>query len=129
MPKVKQLTVLAADRPGVLGRLATALGARKVNIQAHTAYVSGRQGTIRLVVDKPAVARKALAEQGWRCREEDILAVRLPDKPGTLGRIARKLGQAGVNIRYAYTGPARGGGRVNVYLAVPNVARALRRLR
>ncbi len=34
MPRVKQLTAWIEDRPGMLGRVATALGARQVNVRA-----------------------------------------------------------------------------------------------
>ena len=58
MPKAKQLSVWVEDRPGMLGRVAYALGAKKVNIIGFMAPVADGQDAIRLVVDKPAVAKK-----------------------------------------------------------------------
>lgn len=129
MPKAKQLTVWVDDRPGILGEVAGALGAKKVNIQAFAAYVTQNRGAIRLVVDKPAAAKKVCAERGWECTEEAVVAVTLSDKPGTLGAVATKLGEAGINIEYAYTGGAKSARKVNTYLAVADVAAALKRLR
>ena len=54
MPRAKQLTVSAPDRPGLMGELASALGAKKVNIRAFHAWAMEGRGIIRLVVDKHA---------------------------------------------------------------------------
>ncbi|HSA92327.1 MAG TPA: ACT domain-containing protein [Terriglobales bacterium] len=128
MPKVKQITVWVADRPGVLGDVASTLGEAKINIQAFLAHVSGDEGAIRLIVDKPAAAKKALTARGWRATEEEVVALTLADKPGTLGAAADKLGGTGINIRYAYTGSVKGG-KVNAYFAVPDATAALKALR
>ena len=129
MPKAKQITVWVADRPGVLGAVTAALGEKKVNVQGFLAHAQGDQGAIRLVVDKPAAAKKALAAKGWKTSEEDVVAVTLADKPGTLGAAASRLGNAGINIQYAYVGTAKGARKVNCYMAVGDVAAALKALR
>ncbi len=129
MPKAKQVSVWVEDRPGMLGEVALALGAKKVNIVAFVAGVIGERGGIRLVVDKPAAATKIFAEHGWETSEEDVIQITLGDKPGALGKAASKLGEAGVNIRYAYTGSARSAQKVNTYLAVADVNAALKALR
>ncbi len=128
MPKAKQITVWVADRPGALGDVASTLGEKKVNVQAFLVHAAGDEGAIRLIVDKPAAAKKALAARGWRATEDDVVALTLADKPGTLGAAAAKLGRAGINIQYGYTGGAKGG-RVNAYFAVPDAAAALKALR
>ena len=128
MPKAKQITVWVTDRPGVLGDVASTLGEKKVNILAFLAHVTGDEGAIRLIVDKPATAKKALTGRGWRVTEEDVAAVTLADKPGTLGAAAAKLGRAGINIQYAYAGNAKGG-KVTAYLAVADIGGAAKALR
>jgi hypothetical protein len=126
MPKAKQLTAWAPDRPGILGEVASALGAKKVNVLALFAGVLDGRGAIRIVVDKPAAAKKILAKHGWETTEEDLLQVTLPDKPGSLGTVAGKLGQAGINIQYAYAGTAHSATKVNVYFAVGDLPAALK---
>src|SRR5207253_9445909 len=51
MPKVKQLTVWVENRPGMLGEVGSALGAKKVNIVAFMAAVTDGPDTIRMSVD------------------------------------------------------------------------------
>jgi len=113
----------------MLGEVASALAARKVNILAFMVGAAEGRSVVRLVVDKPATARKVLAERGWEPSEEDVVQVTLADVPGSLGGAAKKLGDAGVNIRYAYTGSAHSARKVNTYFAVEDVKAGLRALR
>src|SRR5437879_13434790 len=112
MPRAKQLTLTVADRPGMLGDIATALGAKKVNIVGVCGATTGGGGMIWMVVDKTAAAKKVLAQNGWPATEDEGLAVTLSDTPGALGRFATKLGNAGVNItcgRTVFADRARAG--------------------
>jgi len=125
MPTAKQLTVSVENRPGMLGEVGSALGAKKVNIVAFMATVADNRGIIRMVVDKRATARRVFAEHRWETTEEEILEVALPDKPGSLGRTAHKLREASVNIHYAYAGLGPSARRVNVYFGVSDLKIAL----
>ena len=125
MPKAKQLTALVENRPGMLGEVGSALGAKKVNIVAFMATVADSHGTVRMVVDKPAAARKVFAAHGWETTEEEVLKVTLPDEPGSLGRIAHRLREASVNIQYAYAGLGPSARRVNAYFGVSDLKVAL----
>ena len=128
MPRAKQLTVWVSDQPGRLGEIGAALGAKKVNIRALMATTEGGRGAVRLVVDKTAAAKKVCAGMGWETTEEEVLTVTLTDNPGTLGKVSKKLGLAGVNIQYVYAGPG-GGKRANVYMGVSDIKAALKAAR
>ena len=124
MPKARQLIVTAPDQPGMLGEIAGALGAKKVNIVGLAAATGASQGMIWMVVDKPAAAKKVFAQRGWDVKEEEVLAVTLPDSPGSLGRLATKLGRAGVNISSFYVGSAGSARKVNAYMTVSDMKAA-----
>jgi hypothetical protein len=125
MPKAKQLTVWVENRPGMLGEVGSALGAKQVNIMAFMATVTDNRGTIRMVVDKRVAAKRVFAEHRWETTEEEVLIVALPDKPGSLGQIAHKLREASVNIQYAYAGLGPSPRRVNAYFGVSDLKVAL----
>ncbi len=129
MPRASQLTVSVPNRPGMLGEVGSALGEKKANIRAFNAWVEGERGLIRLVVDRPATAKKAMAARGWETTEEDVLEVALTDSPGSLGLVSQKLGKAGVDIRYAYIGSAGSARRVNVYFGVSDLKAAMKAAR
>jgi hypothetical protein len=129
MPKAKQISAWVEDRPGMLGRVADALGERGISIRAFMAAVMDGKGFVRVVVDRPAAARRVFAAHGWKTTEDEVVEMTVPDRPGALGRVADRLGAAGVNIEYAYVGTARSASKVNLYLAVPDVRAAVKALR
>lgn len=129
MPRAKQLTLWVPDQPGILGEIAGALGEKKANIVALMGATEGGRGAVRMVVDKPAVAKKVCAARGWQTTEEEVLEVTLADSPGSLGKVASKLGKAGINIDYVYVGSAGSARKLNAYFGVRDLKGALKAAR
>lgn len=128
MPRAKALKVHVEDRPGVLGEIASALGAKSINVRAVHAYAEKGEGVVCVVVDKLAAASRVLRARGLQPEEEEVLEVTLPDRPGALGELAKTLGDAQINIRYVFVGTG-GGRKATVFVAVPDVGAALKALR
>ncbi|HMK52005.1 MAG TPA: ACT domain-containing protein [Thermodesulfobacteriota bacterium] len=57
---------------------------------------------IRLLVDKPADAEKALVKSKHLLEKDHVLVFKLANQPGILGKVARRLAEAKVNIDYIY---------------------------
>ncbi len=57
---------------------------------------------VRLLVDKPAEAIKALNEAKHEVDQEPILVFRLANRPGILGQVTKRFSEAGINIDYIY---------------------------
>ena len=57
---------------------------------------------IRILVDKPEEAERKLTELEYLLDSEPVLVFTLINKPGMLGQVARKLGEARINIDYTY---------------------------
>ncbi|HUU13251.1 MAG TPA: ACT domain-containing protein [Terriglobia bacterium] len=129
MAKSKQITVWVESAPGQLGRIAKALGDAKVNITGFSACTMGGESPIRLQVNSPAKAKKVLQGLGLRITEEEVLRLTLPDKPGVLGSVGERLGQANVNVEYAFGSVAKGGKKADVVLGVSDLAGAAKALR
>jgi hypothetical protein len=119
--KRRQITVPIANQPGTLAGVTGALRAAQINIEAFTVF----EGQAHLLVDQPARAAEALREARYSCLESDVLVIDLPHAPGELAAAAGALSEAGINIDYAYSGPASETGRARVALAVSDLARAL----
>lgn len=129
MAKAKQLTAWVESKAGELGRIAKALGDAKVNITAFMCHGASGESPIRLQVTSPAKAKKVLMDLGIRVTEEEVLRLTLPDKPGVLGEVGNRLGQANINVEYAYGSVAKGGKKADVALAVSDLAGATKALR
>jgi hypothetical protein len=101
---MKDLTVILEDRPGTLGDLGEATGRAGINIEGVSGTTEGGQGVIHILVDDAHATRAALSDAGVEIRgESDVLVLDVEDRPGTMGEVARRLGNAGVNIELAYT--------------------------
>lgn len=129
MAKAKQITIWVESSPGQMGRIASALGNANINITAFTAYTMGGESSIRLQVSSPAKAKKVLVALGLRVTEEEVLRVTVADKPGILGIIGGRLGEAGVNVEFAYSTVTQGSRKTDVVLGVADMAGATKALR
>ncbi len=57
---------------------------------------------IRLLVDKPIEAEKVLLQANHLLDKDQVLVFKLVNQPGMLGRVAKRLGEANINIDYIY---------------------------
>ena len=104
MAKAKEFTITIEDKPGALGKCFLALAERGVNILAFQSYVEERESLTRILVDDPATAKVVLGGLRMLFEETDVAIVRLPHRPGELGRAAARLGEKQINIDYSYCG-------------------------
>jgi hypothetical protein len=96
--------VILEDRPGALADLGDATGGAGINIEGMCAVTGAGTGEIHVLVDDADRAREALEFGGMEVTgERDVLVVEVEDRPGTMAALARKLGDAGVNVELAYT--------------------------
>jgi hypothetical protein len=100
---MKDLTVVLEDRPGELAKLGRATGAAGINIEGMGGDAREGRGVLHLLVEDAQAARDALSGAGIEVRNErDALVVEVEDRPGTMGEVAGKLADAGVNVDFAY---------------------------
>src|SRR5207302_8089112 len=100
-----ELTIKVPNKAGQLAMISTALGDANVNITGLSGSAMGSKGLIHVVVaDKDAAkARRALKKAKLRvASDRKLLEVRLTDKPGTLARVATRLGKGRVSVDSAY---------------------------
>jgi len=124
MPKAKEFTVTIEDKPGALGKCFLALAERGVNVLAFQSYVEGGESLARMVVDDQAGAHAVLGGLRMIFEETEVAVVRLPHRPGELGRAASRLGEMQINLDYSYCGLEPGATRVLVVFGVDNLTRA-----
>ncbi|PYV43073.1 MAG: hypothetical protein DMG06_12005 [Acidobacteria bacterium] len=129
MARMVELTVLIENKPGTLANLSEAVGKAKVNILAFVADEMGGQSKVRLVTDNPAKAKKAILKLNLQVSEEEVVAVTLKNKPGTLANAAGKLGSAGININHGYCGAEEGSKKQLVVFSVSDLKQAAKALK
>ena len=128
MPKVKEFTVTIEDKPGALGKCFLALAERGVNVLAFQSYVEEGESLARLVVDNPASAKAVLGGLGMIFEETEAAVIRLPNRPGELGRAAARLGENKIYVDYSYCGLEPGSAQALVVFGVDNLSKAAKAL-
>ena len=100
------LTITVDDRPGGLAAVGEALGNAGINIEGLFGVGFEGRGLIHVCVADSAAARSALEAAGLKVEgeAEAIVGPSVPnsDEPGTMGKMARSLADAGINVRAVY---------------------------
>lgn len=99
---MKEFDVYVQNKPGELAKVCEMLGNYGVNIKAIASERGNDRPMIKIVTDDEATTRSALARTGIGFDLKDVISVRMPDRPGELGKIARKLARAMVNVESIY---------------------------
>ena len=126
MSVTKEFTVLMEDQPGTLGKVCRALADRNVNILGLYSFPIGGKAVTRFVADNPTTAKTALDTERVTCTEAEVVQVKLPHRPGEIARVASRLGEANININYAYCGLEPGTNTPLVFFGVAEVDKAAR---
>lgn len=97
-----QLSVVVPNQPGEVARMIKSMSENDINIGSIMFVDTTAQGVVRFVPAKPDVAKKTLEEAGFFVAAADVAVVEVPNEIGALYNITRALGEAGINIDYAY---------------------------
>lgn len=104
---MKDLSIELENRPGALAEMGEALGRAGVSVEGGGVFVHDGVGVAHFLIadGDTGAARDALASAGIRLvAVTDVLVQRLrQDEPGQLGKIGRKMAEAGVNILVQYS--------------------------
>jgi hypothetical protein len=125
MPVSRELTIQMEDKPGTLAKCCHSLVDRNVNVLAFQAFERDGRSLIRMVVDDLASAKKLLDANRIYYTEAEVAQVALPHRPGELFRAASRLGEAHININYAYCGTDPVSNMPLVIFGVIDVAKAV----
>jgi hypothetical protein len=100
--KLTQISIFLENKKGRLSDVCALLGKNKINIRALTIAESEEFGILRIVVDKPDAAVRALKAGGFVANVTEIVAVEVSDKPGGLAAILKALSASSINVEYMY---------------------------
>ena len=100
---LKDLTIEVDDKVGAVAGIAEALGRAGVNIEGISVVAAGGKGVGHVLVEDAQKARQALQTAGARVTgEQDAVVSEIEDRPGSLGKLTRKIADAGVNLNAVY---------------------------
>src|SRR5262245_26703784 len=93
------------NKPGELARMGETLGAAGISVEGGGGWVVDNQGYMHFLFEDCEAARRALEGVGIEVLNvRPVLVQKLKqDVPGQLGKIARRMSDAGVNIEVIYS--------------------------
>lgn len=100
--KIRQLSIFLENKPHQLSAICRALADADQNMVTLSLADTSDFGIVRLVVCDVEGAQAALAAKGYAVNVCDVIAVRVPNRPGGLAGVMEILDGAGVNIEYSY---------------------------
>ncbi len=102
---MKDLMIALENRPGALAEMGEALGRAGVSVEGGGAWVVEGRAVAHFLFKDGVAARNALEAAGIPViAERDVLMQKLnQDEPGQLGKLSRRMAEAGVNIEVMYS--------------------------
>lgn len=99
---VNQISVFLENKSGRLAEVTKTLRDQLIDIRALYIADTTEYGILRMIVDKPEEAQKALADNGFTVSSTSVIAIAIADKPGTLDDALETLSQADISVDYLY---------------------------
>jgi hypothetical protein len=109
-----------------LAEITGLLGDAGIDLRAMSIADTKDFGILRVIVNDPARAREVLHNAGCVVSVTQVLAVSIEDTPGSLSRVLRALGDAGISIEYIYAFITRKKDSAYVIFRVEDNERAVR---
>jgi len=122
---IDQLSVFSENKAGMLADVTAMLAEAEIDIEALTIADTAEFGVLRFIVDSPKKAVSVLKLEGFVASLTPVIALKMGNKPGSLARIARLLGDADISIEYLYACVARETDSAFVILRVEDIDAAV----
>ncbi|MCP3923661.1 MAG: amino acid-binding protein [Desulfobacterales bacterium] len=100
--KVEQISIFLENKEGRIAEVTSILYKADVNIRALSLADTNDFGVLRLIVDKPEIAEKALKDNEFTVGKTNVVAVEVDDQPGGLHKILTILDEEKINVEYMY---------------------------
>jgi len=118
--KAKEISFTMPNKVGLFSEVTTAIAGAKINITAICAYGMGNIATFMLTTNSNTKAKRALEPLGVIIEERDVIEVEVPDKPGELQKISRRIANAGIDIEYMYATASSGKKETCIFMTADN---------
>ncbi|MHA1940093.1 MAG: hypothetical protein ACXACP_02090 [Candidatus Hodarchaeales archaeon] len=103
---MKDIAIVLENKPGALAELGEALGKENINIEGLCGALCEGDDIVHILIEEPGKAYNVIERAGFTIKEQrDVLVIEIKDitkKPGSGGRLFRKLAQEEINIELIY---------------------------
>lgn len=96
-------TIVVPNSKGSLATLAEELGREKINIEGLCAVEHNGSVIFHLLTTDKTATSGAITKVGYKViRETEVIVERIDNQPGMLGKVTRRLADAGINLTTVY---------------------------
>lgn len=99
---IKQISVFLENKKGRLDQVLGVLGDAGIDLLSVSLADTSDFGVLRLIAKEPERAKQILKEAGITSRIDEVIAVIVPDAPGSLKKVLGMLNEGGIDISYIY---------------------------
>jgi hypothetical protein len=125
---VKQISVFLENKSGRLAEVTRTLRGQGIDIRALYIADTTEYGILRMIVDKPDAALDILNSNGFTVSSTSVIAIAIPDQPGTLDNALEILSDSGISVDYLYAFVGRSSSDAIVVIRVEAPELALEKL-
>lgn len=101
---ITQFSIITENKVGKLAEIIKDLGYEGINIRGLAVNQSeANKREVMLVVNDPVKAERIFKENMFYYKKVPLIAIEIPDTPGSLFKIASLLADHNINIDYSYT--------------------------
>lgn len=118
---IRQLSIFLENKSGRLAEVTTILGEADIDMRALVISDTTDFGVLRLLVNKPEEAFKALKENEFTVSLTNVVVIATPDEPGGLSKVLQLLDKSGIDIEYMYAFIGRKNGEAPAVFRVEDV--------
>jgi len=120
---MKDIAIILENRPGALADMGEVLGKNGINMEGLCGIPFDEGAIVHILVEDETVTRYVLESAGFKVsavREVIVMDIsQTAGKPGSGGKMARKIGNVGVNIDMIYFA-----GNNKIVIGVDDISRA-----
>ena len=122
---VKQINVFLENQSGRLAEVTRGLSKNRIDIRALYIADTTEYGILRMLVDQPDEAQAVLQNLGFTVSQTSVIAVAIPDTPGTLDKVLKILSDNDISLEYLYAFVGRASSDAVVVIRVDDPKKAL----
>lgn len=122
--QINQLSVFIENKTGRLMEIMDVLSANGIDISALSLADTTEFGVLRMIVNDPEKAKKALRESGVIVKTTPVIALPIEDTPGGLAKMLSLLKSENVCVEYMYAFCTRTGGKAAMVMRVDDAEKA-----
>ncbi len=125
---IKQLSIFVENKPGRLCAITNILKENSIDIRAMSIADTKDFGILRLIVNNPEKAEKALKDAQCTVSISSVIAISIEDRPGSLADAIEALHKNYVSVEYMYAFLSKTENIAHVILRVDNEEAAVEAL-